>query len=171
MMKPDDQIFEDNFNELDLSTWILFGSPSPRVLTSTEGRDGVFDNNGDSWCPSGVITKEPLHLTLPFTIESEMYLYLQSEAGCWAAPGFRLYESNDYESSGYCANDMRGVGMILAMSLDYVGDACWASPAEKRRHAYLRLGYLSEDGEWDTGPSKNYGLPGDDLVDGGTISK
>jgi len=159
-------IFQDDFNNLDTDIWIPFGSPSPRILTSFEKRIGVFDNNGDSWCPSGVVNRDAISLTPPFTIESDMYLDLWSKSGCWAAPSFELYESNSYQTSGYCANDVRGVGSILRISLDYVGDACWASPQEKRRHAYLQLGYLTENGEWDSGPSKNYGLLRDDLVDG-----
>ncbi|HID26964.1 MAG TPA: hypothetical protein EYP22_03915, partial [Methanosarcinales archaeon] len=71
-------IFEDNFSELNLSKWIPFGSPSPRVLDSVYGRSGVFDNNGDSWCASGIISKNALSLTPPFTIESDVYLDLQS---------------------------------------------------------------------------------------------
>ena len=51
-------LFEDDFSELNLDNWILFGSPSPRVLASVEGRNGVFDNNGDSWCDSGVVSKD-----------------------------------------------------------------------------------------------------------------
>jgi len=154
-------IFEDDFRELNTSIWIPYGSPLPRVIDHIYGRYGVFDNNGDGWYDSGIIMKDPLSLVPPFEIESDIYLDLQNESGCWNKAGYELVESNDYREG-----DVRGKGRILRMEIRYTGDACWAEPEEYRRHAYIFFGFITEDGEWDMGTSANYNLQRDDLVDG-----
>ena len=79
-------IFEDHFNELNLSIWVPFGYPSPQVLESIEKRSGVFDNNGDSWCQSGAVSKETFSFPNGFTIESDMLLKVTDVTGCWNSP-------------------------------------------------------------------------------------
>jgi len=140
-----DQILDD-FSELNLDTWIPFGSPSPRVLASVEGREGVFDNNGDSWCDSGVVSKEKISLTPPFVIESEMYLKVTDESGCWNQATFGLVGSNEPSGEGSCPDSDYKRGAQI--NICYVGDACWGSPAKYRRHAYLGFGFWAENGNW-----------------------
>jgi len=76
-------IFEDDFSALNLDNWSPFGSPSPRVLASVEGRSGVFDNNGDSWCNSGVVSKDTFSFPNGLTMESDIYVKVTNMAGCW----------------------------------------------------------------------------------------
>ncbi len=77
-----DVLFEDDF-DAGLDQWILYGSPSPRVLPSVEGRTGVFDNNGDSWCESGIVTKDLVSYPEGVIIESDVYLQIANWNGCW----------------------------------------------------------------------------------------
>ena len=56
-VSEDTTLFEEDFSNPNMVNWIPFGSPSPRVLVSVEGRNGVFDNNGDGWCDSDDVDK------------------------------------------------------------------------------------------------------------------
>jgi|GEM_PF-2019750 len=141
-------IFEDDFSELNLNTWIPFGSPSPRALASVEGRNGVFDNNGDGWCNSGVVSKENFSFPNGFTMESGMYLKVTSVAGCWNAPVIGLTRQNTPTGEGVCPTESYPMGVIFG--IEYDGDACWATPKEKRRHAYFIIGLYTEDGTWES---------------------
>jgi len=150
-------IFEDDFN--DLSNWIPYGSPSPRILPSVEGRKGVFDNNGDSWCNSGAVSKENLYLAdkLPVVIESEVFVKVTNLAGCWDDVAIGLTRKNKLISTGVCAGEDYPWGLILR--IHYEGDACWACPQDKRRHAYLYGGFVTENSKWegfDWIPADNY---------------
>jgi hypothetical protein len=141
-------IFEDNFSELNLDAWIPFGSPSPRVLASAEGRENVFDNNGDSWCNNGVVSKDNFSLTNGFTMESDMYLKVTSVAGCWNSPVIGLTRQNTPTGEGECPTESYPMGAIFG--IEYDGDACWATPEEKRRHAYFIIGLYTEEGTWES---------------------
>jgi len=138
-------IFEDDFSDASLSKWILFGSPRPRVLSNVEGRNGVFDNNGDSWCQSGAISKANLYLPESFIIEADMYLKVTNPSGCWAAPSFMLLRENEPLGRDPYCGDMDYPGGII-FKIMYEGDACWQTPVEKRRHAYITAGIYAEDG-------------------------
>ena len=145
---PVTPVFEDDFSELNLSTWIPFGSPSPRVLPSAEGKDGVFDNNGDGWCNSGAVSKENFSFPNGFTMESDMYLKVTSVAGCWNSPVIGLTRQNTPTGEGVCPTESYPMGVIFG--IEYDGDACWATPEEKRRHAYFIIGLYTEDGTWES---------------------
>jgi hypothetical protein len=140
--------FEDDFSEHNLNNWIPFGSPSPRVLASVEGRNGVFDNNGDGWCNSGVVSKDEFSFPNGFTMESDIYLKVTDVTGCWDSPAIGLTRQNTPTGTGVCPTEDYPMGVIFG--IDYVGDACWASPEEKREHAYFSGGLYTEDGEWES---------------------
>jgi len=139
-------LFEDDFSDPNLGNWILFGSPRPRVLSQMEGRDGVFDNNGDSWCDSGAVSRDTFSLPESFIIESGMYLKVIRSTGCWAAATFGLTRENKPAGKDvYCPDVDYPLG--IRFSIWYAGDACWQTPIEKRRHAYISCWIYAEDGK------------------------
>lgn len=145
---PTTIVFEDNFSELNLNTWIPFGSPSLCVLASVEGRTGVFDNNGDGLCNSGVVSKENFSLPNGFTQESDMYLKVTDVAGCWNSPVIGLTRQSKPTGEGVCPTESYPMGVIFGT--EYDGDACWGTPPEKRRHAYFIIGLYTEEGTWES---------------------
>jgi len=157
-------IFEDDFSALNLDNWSPFGSPSPRVLASVEGRNGVFDNNGDSWCDSGVVSKDTFSfLGGSFTIESDVFVRVTNKAGCWDAAVIGLTKENTpYWDHPLCPGEGYYTG--LAFGIFYTGDACWATPPEKRRHAYFSISLYTEDGTGE-GPG-SYAINADDYING-----
>jgi len=130
--------FVDNF--LNLDNWILYGSPDPQWISSIQGRDGVFDNNGDSNYNSGAISESVFSFTGK-TIESDVYLDFNNLSGCWVAPSIGIANPT-YQTWG-------GYDSYLAFTLAGVGDACSASPGQTLRHAYIYGIYLSQSG-WRT---------------------
>ena len=156
-------LFEDDFSELNLNKWTLFGSPSPRVLASLEGRSGVFDNNGDGWCDSGAVSKDTFSFPNGFTMESDVYVSVTNIAGCWDAAVIGLTKENTpYMDHPNCPSEGYYTG--LKFGIFYTGDACWATPQEKRRHAYFDISLLTEDGSGE-GPG-SYAINADDYIDG-----
>jgi len=156
-------IFEDDFSALNLDNWSPFGSPSPRVLASVEGRNGVFDNNGDSWCDSGVVSKDTFSFPNGFTMESDIYVKVTNMAGCWDAAVIGLTKENTpYWDHPNCPGEGYYTGLVFGIF--YTGDACWATPPEKRRHAYFRIGLYTEDGTGE-GPG-SYAINADDYING-----
>jgi hypothetical protein len=156
-------LFEDDFSELNLNKWTLFGSPSPRVLASLEGRNGVFDNNGDGWCDSGAVSKDAFSYPKGFTMESDIYVSVTNNAGCWDAAVIGLTKENTpYMDHPNCPGEGYYTG--LKFGIFYTGDACWATPQEKRRHAYFDISLLTEDGSGE-GPG-SYAINADDYIDG-----
>jgi parallel beta-helix repeat protein len=145
---PTTIVFEDDFGEPNLDSWIPFGSPSPRVLASAEGRTGVFDNNGDGWCNSGVVSKDTFSFPNGCTMESDMYLKVTNVAGCWNSPVIGLTRQNKPTGEGVCPSEDYPMGVIFG--IEYDGDACWATPSEKRRHAYFIIGLYTEEGTWES---------------------
>ena len=146
--KISEVIFEDDFSELNLNTWIPFGSPSPHVLASVEGRTGVFDNNGDANCNSGVVSKDNFSFPNGFTMESDIYLKVTNVGGCWDSPVIGLTRQNEPTGEGVCPTESYPMGVIFGT--EYDGDACWATPSEKRRHAYFIIGLYTENGTWES---------------------
>ena len=155
--------FEDDFSELNLNNWNPFGSPSPRVLASVEGREGVFDNNGDSWCDSGVVSKDTFSFPNGFTMESDVFVRVTNMAGCWDEATIGLPKEKTPIPDPYCPEqDYWPLG--LELGIFYTGDACWATPPELRRHAYFKLSLYTEDGSGE-GPGI-FTINADDYING-----
>ena len=58
-----DQIFSEDWESgIDPLKWTVWGTPTPELVYSGNPCDGSvgLDPNGDSWCPSGVWTAEPI---------------------------------------------------------------------------------------------------------------
>ncbi|HPE70448.1 MAG TPA: hypothetical protein P5560_14285, partial [Thermotogota bacterium] len=52
--------FAEDFSDMQSVNlrWEPFGDPSPSVRKVVNGREDVFENNGDGWCESGVYSEE-----------------------------------------------------------------------------------------------------------------
>jgi hypothetical protein len=134
-------VFSDNFT--DLSKWTLYGSPLPLNPATAKGRTGIFDNNGDSNYNSGAISKNTFLFAKNTKIVSEVYLDFSDLSGCWNSASIGI-ANTEYKSWG-------GYDPYLSFSLTANGDACWASPANTRRHAVFYAGYLSTTGQVNFG--------------------
>jgi hypothetical protein len=147
-------MFYDDFAS-DLGKWTPFGSPQPQIVGSVRGRTGVFDNLGDPNFNSGAVSKHLVGGADGFSIESEVYLDFGSLAGCWSAAsvGLTKVANPAFGSSGQ--NEEYGI----LFSLDAVGDACWGTPSNYRRHAYLSAQVYAEDGTYESAPA--YAIGGD----------
>ena len=88
-------IFYDDFGDPSLAEWNTFGSPSPVALSSVEGRDGVFDNNGDPNYDSGAISKDALSLQNGFTLETDIFLRITNPSASFACVDFGLTDSTE----------------------------------------------------------------------------
>ena len=107
--------------------------PSPRVLPSVEGRTGVFDNNGDSWCESGIVTKDLVSYPEGVIIESDVYLQIANWNGCWVIEVSITRDKDSYWTHPNCPGE--GYYNGASIGLYGYGDACWATPSQYRRHA------------------------------------
>lgn len=143
-MNVSDHNHNDDFST-NLDKWILFGSPPPQLLLSAEGRNGVFDNNGDGNCDSGVVSRDALSLPKGFTLESDVFLRVTNPAGCWNDAFIGLTKDNSPAVNSLCA-----IPQSLLFRIYYSGDACWQTPADKMRHAYLDGGFYTESGAWES---------------------
>ncbi|RKY83456.1 hypothetical protein DRQ11_13040, partial [candidate division KSB1 bacterium] len=98
-----------------------------------------------------------------FTMESDVFVRVTNKAGCWDAAVIGLTKENaPYWDHPNCPGEGYYTG--LAFSIVYVGDACWAAPPEKRRHAYFRISLYTEDGTGE-GPG-SYAINADDYING-----
>jgi hypothetical protein len=159
-----DILFEDTFNELNQTKWILFGYPQPMVLAQVYGRQGVFDNMGDAMYPSGAVSIQNLALTnkLPIVIESEVYLDVMDIKGCWAYPTVGLTRENTPNPlpPGY-EDYLQG----LQFALQHVGYGCVLSPPDVRGHTYFYFGLLNETDVWEgIGSYENGGILADNCT-------
>ena len=138
-------VFQDNFD--NLNNWTLYGNPSPQWVSSSQGRSGLFDNNGDPNYNSGAIGKQTFNISSGFVIESDVYLSFTDLSGCWNGAAIGLANPT-YQSWG-------GYDPTLYFTLFSNGDACWGSNSSSRRHALLMCQYPIDSGNgWE-----NFGYP------------
>lgn len=154
-------VFTDDFNS-GFGNWNLYGSPSPVLLPSFGGRTGVFDNNGDSTCDSGIATKNTFSFPNGGVITSDVYLWITNWGGCWGSSEISITRDKDpYWTHPSCPGE--GYYDGATVSLAGIGDACWATPSQYRRHAYVQCSILAEDG---TGEGNGYSFVADSYVNG-----
>ncbi len=139
-------LFRDDFGD-GLGNWILKGSPSPRWIDEIYGRQGVFDNNGDSWCDNQAGSKEVFDLSPPFTLEGEVYLSQPNPHGCWQNAFIGL--GKGFTGGPSCPGFWNSRTFL---DFFYVGDACWGEPPETRRKAWVHASYYGSDGELHSSP-------------------
>jgi outer membrane protein assembly factor BamB len=154
-------VFTDDFTS-GFGNWDLYGSPLPVLLPSFGGRTGVFDNNGDSTCDSGIATKSTFSFTSGGVIRSDVYLAVSDWGGCWGSSEISITRDRDpYQDNPSCPGEGYYDGATI--SLAGIGDACWATPAQYRRHAYVQCSILAEDG---TSEGNGYSFPADGYTNG-----
>lgn len=137
-----DVVFQEEWSD-GLNGWVSFGSPSPRVVPAYEA-DATFDNNGDPNYDSGAVSQDVVDLLPGMEISTKVYLNVSSSYGCWnhASVGVTdVLVQNQYKTRAY---------YLFQMFAD--GEACWASPADRRRHSYIN----SSAGLTGADPSKFY---------------
>jgi len=122
--------FQDDFND-GLDKWTLYGSPSPHVLGSAEGRTGIYDNNGDSWCDSGIVSKEAFSYPNGFVLESDIFMRIMNPGQVFADAMFGLLR---VEPAIQCNVQH---GLVYRFSWD------WGI------HAQINGGFYAEDGTWE----------------------
>ena len=138
-------MFIDDFTDALSTQWRSYGSPSPQIVDSFAGKDYVFDNNGDSNYDSGVVSINTFSLAgEEIEISADIYVDFDDLSGCWngAELGLTSESNPDVSSTGFDGSH------ALRWRLHAEGDACWATPSDKRRQAWFNLGVLNEDGEW-----------------------
>lgn len=133
--------FADDFSS-GLGDWILFGSPRPQWLATMKGRNGVFDNNGDSSYDSGAISRALVGGTNGFTLQSDVYLDFTNTAGCWVSPAVGLTRNANPVVGDFGENESFG----LYMGLEGLGQACWMSDPTRRGHTYFNMAIFADDG-------------------------
>jgi hypothetical protein len=142
-------LLRENFD--DLSEWNFWGSPKPEIV-DVHNFENVFDNMGDSWCNSGIISKKAYDIRgKNLIIEADVYLEVDDYSGCWVEASIGITNGTEY-TSGDCAYDGYP-SYSISMHMD--GDACWATPADKRKHTYL---------SGSLGLGANYSIQIDDKV-------
>jgi len=153
--------FTDDFTS-GFGNWNLYGSPSPVILPSIVGRTGVFDNNGDSWCDSGVVTKNLLFTQPGEIIESDVYLQVPDWTGCFASSEVSITQDKDpYWSHPNCPGE--GYYDGASIRLAGIGDGCGSTLPAYQNHAYVQCSILAEDG---TSDGNGYEFVADSYING-----
>ena len=137
--------FYDNFDE-GFNDWTKFGSPQSQIV-NVHGHENVFDNKGDSWCDSGVVSNESVDIEIGTTISSDVYIQVDHYRGCWIGAGFGL-TNRTLSSSGSCAGENYN-GVYLG-TFSVSGSQCWASPSNEKGHSWI-----STYGQLLDGPTDN----------------
>jgi hypothetical protein len=135
-------LIKENFSN-GLDNWKTFGSPSPQIVDEVHGYKYVFDNNGDGWCDSGIISKKTITDVKNLEIETDVYLDVWDYSGCWVEIGIGL-SNGKLQSTGSCAGENYQWYSLAGFAM--VGDACWAEDKKFRRHSYI---YWPGGDRWD----------------------
>lgn len=139
--------FREDFAD-GLAGYTTYGSPQSNVVEAF-GRSSVFDNNGDGMYGSGIFSDEVVSLAPDTTLSVDAYIEVTDPTGCWVE--LRVGVTDGVQKS----NDQYGVSELFEFL--YIGDACWASPSNQHRHAYLLAGGAS--------PEQSSDYLADDLTD------
>ncbi|HTY52721.1 MAG TPA: hypothetical protein VMB35_05960 [Methanomicrobiales archaeon] len=153
-------VFTDDFSS-GFGNWNLYGSPLPVILPSFGGRTGVFDNNGDATCDSGIATKNTFFFPNGAVISSDVYLAVTDWSGCWASSEVSITRDRDPYQTPSCPGE--GYYDGASIRLAGIGDACSASLSQYRRHAYVQCSILAED---RTSEGNGYSFVADGYING-----
>jgi hypothetical protein len=135
-------VLADSFNS-NINNWTGWGSPLPRWVASGFGRSGLFDNNGDPNYSSGGYSKNTVSTTGGMVIESDVYLNITDQAGCWVGAEIGLTKTVNPTPTDV------DIDYGLYFTLDFSGDACWGDSVQYQRHRWFWMGFVSEDGSYD----------------------
>jgi len=125
-------VLNDDFSN-GFTDWTLFGSPQSQIV-DVQGRTDVFDNNGDGWCNSGVVSDQMIDISNGVVISSDVYLQVDDLGGCWVHNRLGLTNRVVYDS-GDCLGD--GFKHLALANFYLIGDACGGAPVDKRQHSYI----------------------------------
>jgi hypothetical protein len=153
-------VFSDDFTS-GFRNWNLYGSPLPVILPSFGGRTGVFDNNGDANCDSGIATKNTFFFPSGAVLTSDVYLGVTDWAGCWASSEVSITRDRDPYQTPTCPGEGYYDGATIRIA--GIGDACSASLSQYRRHAYVQCSILAED---RTTEENGYSFVADSYING-----
>lgn len=139
------QLYDDFASSASMNNWVMSGIPKPVWVSSAFGKSGLFDNNGDSWYTSIGYSKTLVGSANGFKIESEIYMNVTNQAGCWVIPGIGITLNTNPTPVG----DTGDIPSGIHFSLTYEGDACWGTPSQYRRHSYFWMHVFAEDSTYD----------------------
>ncbi len=137
-------LFNEDFSS-GLNNWVSFGSPSPTIVSTVDGKNDVFDNNGDPNYASGAYSTQTVSLKSGSVIEGDVYLDFSNLSGCWADASIGLSQNENPTTSSTQA-PIKG----LYWHIGAVGDACWATDEQYRRHAWFSFRILADDGTYES---------------------
>lgn len=128
-------ILSEDFSH-GFSNWALFGSPSPKIVDSFKGYSYVFDNNGDSWCDSGIFSKKSFNLQPGLEIDADMYFEVDNYNGCFNT--IRVALTNGVpQTSGNCVGESYYYYNLFIFNME--GEECWADSSSLYGHSYIQL--------------------------------
>lgn len=132
-------VYSNTFENLDGLTG--FGSPKPRLNTRTpDGSAYSFDNNGDPNYSSGaIINNYGFDYANGAKIEYDAYV-TKSDSGCWLSSFVYVSSRDSYGSTS-------DPGSVMGFGIQFVGNACWASPSGDRKKGHLQAWYRGQDGQ------------------------
>lgn len=122
----------DDFSQ-GFSNWIQFGSPSSQIV-DIHGKSKTYDNNGNSFCNSGIISKESIDISKETEIQAEVFMQVDNYNGCWVEIIIGL-SHGDRPSSGVCINEDFTFWPLVSYKI--IGDQCWQAPSDKKRHTFI----------------------------------
>jgi len=128
-------ILSENFSQ-GFSNWTLFGSPSPKIVSSFKNHSYVFDNNGDSWCDSGIFSNTSFDLQPGIEIDADIYLEVNNYNGCWNTIRIALTKGVP-QTSGSCVGESYYYYNLFIFNME--GQACWADNPNLYNHSYIQL--------------------------------
>jgi hypothetical protein len=136
--------FVDDFTG-GLAGWAGWGEPRPSRLHSFQGRQGVLDNNGDDMYHSGLTSLTCFTTPNGFILEGEVFMNTINPTGCHCEACIGLTrDPNRWMNALGSAGDS---GDGLWIDLNFVGDSCWGTPADRRRHLWLGASFVDESGQ------------------------
>lgn len=136
--------FTESFDS-GLAGWVRWGEPTPRLLSSYQGRAWVFDNNGDGIHHSGATSIAIIAAPQGFDLRSDVRLDVTNPAGCHLdAYACLTFDASNWMNALGSDGD---AGNGVAFGIEYAGDTCWGTNPEFWRHAYFAAWFTAEDGK------------------------
>jgi len=124
--------------------WYLFGTPQPQWVSNSNGRFGLFDNNGRYPGSGNAISKNTIGSNNGYIIESEVCINLQNSNGAFISPEIGVTRNP------YVAVEPNTFEAGLSMKLIYIGTNVAGVPPVFQDHTYVVMSVLAEDGPYSS---------------------
>lgn len=106
--------FEEYFSSIDPKLWSSYGPYSCTISSSAFGRTGVLNVVGSDICESGLVSANSFLLNPDFSIESDIYIYRETEKSMVGAEiGLTMNNNPISECSGQYSKSLT-LGIIYA---------------------------------------------------------